>query len=163
MIYVIIKGVKGGWSVEGIVVIAVIVVLALILGVKPIMLLAAGGCLILLFLLFMVVFFVVCFTKMLTTKKVEAEFTRIGKRTPEARFNLAFYSIDGKEYPNIFPEEGIMEKMLYKTDRKYNVRLHKKGYVFDRFAVTTCTIGFTLSIVIIIAAAIAAAVISGVL
>ena len=74
-----------------------------------------------------------------------------------------FYSIDGKEYPNIFPEEGIMEKMLYKTDRKYNVRLHKKGYVFDRFAVTTCTIGFTLSIVIIIAAAIAAAVISDVL
>ena len=138
---------------EGIVVIAVIVGLALILGVKPIMIGFAAVCFAGLFLLFLVIFFIVFFFKMIGSEKKEAEFTKIGKRSPEARFNLAFYKIDGKEYPNIFPEEGIMEKMLYKTDKKYYVRLNKKGYVFDRFATTTCTVGFTLSVFLIVAAA----------
>lgn len=154
--YVIIDIIKEGCSVEGIVVLAVIVVLALILGVKTVMLLAAATALVGLFLLFMVVFFFISFFGMLSAKRTEAEFTRIGKRSPEARFNLAFYKIGDQEYPNIFPEEGIMEKMLYKTDRKYYVRVHRKGYVFDRFAVMTCTVGFIVSILIVSAAVFAA-------
>ena len=50
-------------------------------------------------------------------------------------------------------------RMLYKTDKKYYVRLHKDKYVFDRFATTTCIIGFILSIIIVSTAVIAAAVI----
>ena len=141
---------------EGIVVIAVVVGLALILGVKPIVIGAAAIAFAGLFLLFMVVFFIIFFFKMVGSARTEAEFTKIDKRTPTARFNLAFYKIDGKEYPNVFPEEGIMEKMLYKTDKKYYVRLNRKGYVFDRFATTTCIIGFILSILIIAAAVITA-------
>lgn len=141
---------------EGIVVIAVVVALALILGVSPYIIVSTALCFAGLFLVFMVVFFIIFFFKMLGSKRMEAEFTKIDKRSPTARFNLAFYKIDGKEYPNIFPEEGIMEKMLYKTDKKYYVRLNKKGYVFDRFATTTCIIGFMLSIFILTSAAVVA-------
>jgi len=143
--------------VEFIVVIAVIVVLALILGVKPIILLAAAACIVGLFLVFMVIFFIISFFLMLSSKPAEAEFTRLDKRSPKGKFKQAFYMIDGKEYPNIFPEEGIMEKMLYKTDKKYTVRLNRKGYVFDRFAISTCIIGFITSILIVSAAVFAAA------
>ena len=141
---------------EGIIVIAVVVALALILGVKPIVIGVAAVCFAGLFLLFMVIFFIIFFFKMVSSKRTEAEFTKIDKRSPNARFNLAFYKIDGMEYPNVFPEEGIMEKMLYKTDKKYYVRLNKNGYVFDRFATTTCIIGFTLSVFIVTAVAVIA-------
>ena len=140
---------------EALAVLFVIIVLCIILGVKPIMLATAGAILIGLVLIFMIVVFLFFFMKLLTSHKAEAEFSRIGVKT-KGRFKVAFYKVDGVEYPNVFPEEGFLEDKLYKKDRKYKVYLNKKGYVFDRFAVATCTIGFFTSILILIGLAIAA-------
>ena len=141
---------------EAVAVIVVIVVILLIIGVKPIMLAAAGAALIGLVLLLMIMLFFFFFVKLLASHRTEAEFSRIDKKT-NGRFKVAFYIVDGKEYPNVFPEEGFLEEKLYKKNRKYKVFLNKKGYVFDRFAVATCTIGFFISL-LLLASAVAAAV-----
>lgn len=140
---------------EAIAVIGVIIVIAIILGVKPIVLVAAAGIAVGLILLLMIVLFLFFFTRLITSHKAEAEFTRIDIK-PNGRFKVAFYNINGEEYPNVFPEEGFLEDKLYKKERKYRVFLNKKGYVFDRFAVATCIIGFSISLLILSAAVTAA-------
>lgn len=137
---------------EVIAVVGVIIVIAIILGVKPIVLVAAAGIAVGLILITMIILFLFFFIKLIFSRKAEAEFSRIDIK-PNGRFKVAFYIVEGKEYPNVFPEEGFLEDKLYRKDRKYRVFLNKKGYVFDRFAVATCTIGFSISLLILAAAA----------
>ena len=137
---------------EIIAVVGVIIVIAIILGVKPIVLVAAAGIAVGLILITMIILFLFFFIKLIFSQKAEAEFSRIDIK-PNGRFKVAFYNVDGKEYPNVFPEEGFLEDKLYRKDRKYRVFLNKKGYVFDRFAVATCIIGFSISLLILSAAA----------
>ncbi len=137
---------------EAVAVIVVIIVLSVILGVKPIMLAFAAAVVVGLMMAAMILLFFFFFIKLLSSRRAEAEFSRIDTK-PNGKFKVAFYTIDGTEYPNVFPEEGILEKSLYKTGRKYRVYLNKKGYVFDRFAVATCTLGTLISIGILTAAA----------
>ncbi len=129
---------------EFFVVIAVIVVLALVLGVKPIVLLAAGGALVWLIFAAVSILFIYFFVRLVTSERTKGYFTKIDKKDSN-RFKTAFYSVDGTEYPNVFPEEGLMQNILYKKDREYRLRLNKKGYVFDRFSTATCFIGLILS------------------
>ena len=126
---------------EVIAAIAVISAVMLLLGFKAMTLLLIGlGILGLLFVLTNI-FFIWFFVKMLRSKRTEASFTRIDK-SPRSPFKVAYYLVEGSEYPNIFPEEGFLESKLYKKDKTYHVLLdRKKKYVYDRFAVTTCTIG----------------------
>ena len=127
---------------EPFVAVAVIAVFMYILGFSATTIgligLAAAGLLFALFALLFVYFFI----RMLLARRREARFSRIAK-SPRSRFKVAYYIVEDREYPNVFPEEGFMEDKLYKNDKKYHVLLDfKRKYVYDRFAVTTCTIGF---------------------
>ncbi len=130
-------------------VIAVIVVLALVLGVKPIILIAAATILLWLIFASISVLFFYFFFRLVTSKKTKGYFSHIEKN-PKNRFSSAYYTIGENTYPNVFPEEGLFRSKLYKSDKEYNLRLNPRGYVFDRFAFTTCCIGFTVSILFVI-------------
>lgn len=139
---------------EFVAVIAVVAVVLLIVGFKPITLAMLAAVLILLGIAAMALFFVYFFIRMLFARSHKAEFSRIDK-SPYNRFNAAYYIIDGKEYPNVFPSEGIKENKLYKSSSTYKVLLDRRGkYVFDRFSITTCIAGFTFCIIILPAAVI---------
>lgn len=133
---------KGGRIMEAVAVIAVVSVVLLIIGFKPFTIISLALLLLTICFALMALFFVFFFARMLFTRVKKAEFLRIG-RSPRNRFNVAYYSIDGKEYPNIFPSEGIRENKLYKEGKKYTVLLSRNNkFVFDRFSIATCTIGF---------------------
>lgn len=104
-------------------------------------LLAAVGIL-LLFVALLLIIFLYCNVRLLFSKKKEATFTRIDRPKETSRYKVAFYMVDGVEYPCLFPEEGILRSKFYPEGRKcyvfLNYRLKK---VFDRFAVATCALG----------------------
>lgn len=126
-------------------VIAVIVVLALVLGIKPIILIAAATIFLWLIFASISILFFYFFFRLVTSKKTSGYFSHIEKN-PKNKFKSAYYTVGEDTYPNVFPEEGLLRSKLYKTGKEYRLRLNSKGYVFDRFAFTTCCIGFTISI-----------------
>ena len=131
---------------EVIAVIAVIVVLCLVIGVKPIYLLFTGASLIIAGFVFSMLFLCFFFVRLLFAKKHKAVFSRIDK-SPTSKFKNAYYIIDGKEYPNIFPAESFLLSRLYRKDKSYTVFLSRnKKFVFDRFACITCTVGTVIGI-----------------
>ncbi len=92
--------------------------------------------------------FLGCMICLLGTKRKEAVFVRIDQGKG-SKFKVAYYMVEGQEYPCIFPKEAVLENKLYRTDKIYHVLLHKKlGKVFDRFAVVTCTLGLTAGTVL---------------
>lgn len=130
---------------EFILVIAVIVVLCLIIGVKPLFLIAAGVALLGLIYVASLVLLDFFFVRLLFAQKHKAVFSRIDK-SPRSSFKVAYYIIDGNEYPNVFPEEGLMQSRLYRSDRECTVFLAKnKKFVYDKFSRATCTLGFLLT------------------
>ena len=85
--------------------------------------------------------FLGCTVCLLCSERKEARFLRIDKGE-DSKFKVAYYLVDGQEYPCLFPKEAVLESKLYQTDKIYHVMLHKKlGKVFDRFAVVTCILG----------------------
>ncbi|WP_298531549.1 hypothetical protein [uncultured Ruminococcus sp.] len=137
---------------EAVAVIAVISVVLLIVGFKPITLAMLAAGLIALGIAAMALFFVYFGIRMLLARSQQAEFSRIAK-SPYNRFNVAYYKIGGKEYPNVFPQEGVLVKKLYKSSSTYKVLLDKRGkYVFDRFSITTCIAGLIFCLLILPAA-----------
>jgi len=126
---------------EAIAVIAVVAVIALIIGFKPMTLVFAAAALLGLLFVLTALFFIYFLIQLILSHRKKAVFSRIGK-SPYNRFNTAFYLIDGKEYPNVFPSEGFKEDKLYKSGKEYTVMLDRRGkYIFDRFSVTTCIAG----------------------
>ena len=131
---------------EAIAVIAVIVVLCIILGVKAIYLLVAAVILVAAAFAASMLLLAFFFVRLLFSKKHKAVFSRIDK-SPRSRFMAAYYIIDGTEYPNIFPVESFLHSKLYRTDRDYTVFLSRnRKFVFDRFACITCTTGTIIGI-----------------
>ena len=131
---------------EFILVIVIIVVLCLILGVKTIYLLAAGAAFLGLIYAASLALLDFFFVRLVLTQKHKAVFSRIDK-SPRSSFKVAYYTIDGTEYPNVFPEEGLLRSKLYRSDKNSTVFLTKnKKFVYDKFACATCTIGFLLTI-----------------
>ena len=103
--------------------------------------LAAAGIL-LLFVALLLLIFLYCTIRLLFSKKKEAVFVRIDKPTEKSKYKVAFYRIDGEEYPCLFPEEGILRSRFYPSDRRCHVFLnYRMKKVFDRFAVATCILG----------------------
>lgn len=137
---------------EFILVIAVIAVLCVIFQVSTDLIIMGVTAVIGFIIVAMTLLFIYFFIRLLFSKKVEAEFSRIDQ--PEKnKFRTAFYIVDGVEYPCVFPAEGIFLNILYRKDRKYHVRLNTRmKRVYDRFAFATCTIGFSVSILIVGAA-----------
>lgn len=88
-----------------------------------------------------------CVVCLLTCRKKSATFLRIDS-VKDSKFQVAYYLVDDREYPCIFPKEVLFEKRLYQTDKIYHVMVHEKlGKVFDRFAVTTCVLGLVAGVV----------------
>lgn len=127
---------------EALAVIAVFAVIALIIGFSKSTIIFAALALIGLTFVFITLFFIYFMIRLLLSRPKKGEFSRISK-SPFNRFNSAYYTIDGKEYPNVFPSEGIKENRLYKEGKMYRLMLDRRGkYVFDRFSMTTCIVGF---------------------
>ena len=90
--------------------------------------------------------FLYCFVVLLCSKRKEAEFVRIGQAKGN-RFQVAFYRVEGKEYPCMFPREAILEDKLYRKDKPCRVMWNpRKGMVFDRYAGITCVLGLVVSV-----------------
>jgi len=81
------------------------------------------------------------FVRMIFSEYKSAEFSRIEKSEPW-KMDVAYYIVEGKEYPCVFPAEGVMNSKLYKKNRKYHVMVNERmECVYDRFACTTCILG----------------------
>jgi hypothetical protein len=131
---------------EFVLVIAVIVVLCILLGVSVKLLLIGAAALFGLIFAAAVLLLGVFFVRLLFAKKKKAVFSRIDK-SPRGRFKVAYYVIDGTEYPNVFPEEGLFRSVLYKSSRSSTVFLARnKRFVYDKYACATCIIGFAAGI-----------------
>ena len=98
--------------------------------------------------------FLSCFVVLLCSKRKEAEFVRIGPAKGN-RFQVAFYMVEGEEYPCMFPREAILEDKLYRKDKPCHVMWNpRKGKVFDRYAGITCVLGFVVSVALSVGIAI---------
>ena len=92
--------------------------------------------------------FVYCDICLLFSKRKEATFLRMDS-VKGSKFQVAYYLVDGVEYPCIFPKEGVLENKLYQKDKTYHVMLNRKlGKVFDRFAVATSVLGLVFGAMI---------------
>ena len=131
---------------EFIFVLLIIGVLSLILGVKLEVIITVVCLLITLVPILMSLMFAVCLILLIGTKRRPAQFSKIEKNGRGA-FSTAFYIVDGEEYPCIFPAESTRLKRLYRPDRTYHVMLSRRlRRVYDRFALTTCILGFISSL-----------------
>lgn len=131
---------------EIVAVVAVIAVICAIVGVSTGFIVTVAAAVIGLLVAAIALFFVYFFFVLVRSKPTRGTFIRIGK-SEKFGFSTAFYSIDGKEYPNVFPAESFLLSKLYKKDKSYRLFLSgKKCAVFDRFALTTCIMGFICSI-----------------
>lgn len=124
---------------------ATIIVISKILGVSNSTLALGGFCIVGLAIIAMALFFVYFNLHLLLAKTKKAAFSRID--VPEnGRFKVAFYLVDGVEYPCIFPKESAFNSKLYKDGSLYTVRFsrHLKK-VYDKWAIATCIVGLIFS------------------
>lgn len=139
---------------EFVLVIAVVAVLCVIFQVSTDIIVMCVAVLTGLVIAVMTILFIYFFIRLLFSKKAKADFSRID-RPEKTKFRKAFYIVDGTEYPCIFPAESVLINTLYKKDKKYNVWLDRRmKCVYDRFALTTCVMGFFVCIGIVATAVI---------
>ncbi len=130
----------------------VVIAICVFTGNTVYILLTAVGIL-LLFVALLLLVFLYCTVRLLFSKKREAVFVRIDKPTEKSKYKVAFYRVDGEEYPCLFPEEGILRPKLYPEGKKCHVFVnYRMKKVFDRFAVTTCILGLGFGILFSIGA-----------
>ena len=90
------------------------------------------------------VFFAYTALTLIGSKKCSARFDRIDK--PEgASFPSAVYVSDGEELRNAFPNEFVLKKRLYKSDKEVLLRLTGRGRVYDLYSRVTVYIGVVLA------------------
>ena len=111
---------------ELVIALIVIIVFCKILGVSNEMLVLGGLALIELTIVLMMFMFAYFCVKMLFTKRRVAKFTRVDK-AQRGNFKVAYYEVDGIEYPCIFPSEMILNDKMYRTDRTYKVLLSQRS------------------------------------
>lgn len=123
----------------------VIIILLLCLGVDWGMIAMGIMGLIGLGMVILALFFLVCAAALLCAESVTAVFTDL--RKDNRRFDVAYYMIGGREYPNLFPGEFVMRDKFYHKDKPVKLRLLRKaGVVFDKNAVGTILIGLAVSL-----------------
>ena len=134
---------------EVFVALVVILVICKILGVSNFVLILGVLGIIELLIILMFLFFVFHFLNLIFTKKKTANFTKFDT-VKKAKFKVAFYEIDGVEYPCVFPKESGFSS-AYSTEKTYNVRYsrHLKR-VYDKWAVATCIIGLIFSVMAVV-------------
>ena len=130
---------------EFIILIGIILVLCFILGVNFNYLLfgiAILGCVVFGLMMFG---FAYCAIRLMFAKRKEASFVRFGG-VNDSRMQVAYYLVEGEEYPCLFPKEFIMDNKLYSPDKIYNVMMDTKSKkVYDRYAIATCILGLLFS------------------
>lgn len=127
----------------------IIVVICKILGVSNFVLILCGLGIIELMIILMLLFFVYHTIHLVFSKKRNAAFTRIDL-PPKGKFKVAFYEIDGIEYPCVFPKESGISS-IYSTEKIYKVRYSKvQKKVYDFWAVCTCIVGLIFSIAAVV-------------
>ena len=130
---------------ELIIIIVIIMVLCLVLNVSINYIVFACLILVEIFFGLLTIGFAYCIVRLLLSKRSEARFIRFDK-APKGKLEVAYYLVGDGEYPCAFPREYVMENKLYSTDKIYNVMLDvRKKKVYDRYAITTCILGFTSS------------------
>lgn len=128
----------------------IIIIICKILGVSNFVLILCGLGLIELIIIAMTLFFIYYTLHLFFTKKGEARFTKIDL-PKKGKFKVAYYMIDGEEYPCIFPKESGIGSKVYKTDKIYKVRFSKSlKKVYDKWAIITCAVGLIFSIAAVI-------------
>lgn len=131
---------------ELIIIIIIVIAICFILNVSPYYMMFGGGILLFIFAALFAVGFVFSTIALLCSKKKEAKFLHTGS-VGESKFQVAFYLVEGQEYPCIFPKEGLFEEKLYQKEKNYYVMLNQRmGKVFDRYAMTTCVLGLVFSV-----------------
>lgn len=126
---------------EFILILLIIIVLLKILGVSDDMIALGGLGVIELIIIASFLLFVVFSFLMLFCKRKDATFVRIGKASND-RFKVAYYNVEGTEYPCVFPSEMILNDKMYRTDRTYRVLFSKRRKkVYDIWCVLTCIVG----------------------
>ncbi|MCM1529662.1 MAG: hypothetical protein NC093_06650 [Alistipes sp.] len=124
-----------------------IIVICKILGVSNSALALGGLGLVGLTMIAMVIFFIYFNLHLLFSRTKKAAFSRIDV-PQKGRFKVAFYIVDGVEYPCIFPKESAFNSKLYRDGSLHTVRfsrLLKK--VYDKWAIMTCIVGLIFSCV----------------
>lgn len=135
---------------EYIIGLCVIIALLVLIGVQASTIAAGIFLLLSALLLLMLIMFTYGIFRLLTSKRTEAEFSRIDK-SPKSRFRVAYYICGGEEYPCIFPSEPFFEKKFYPSGKAHKVWLSgRTRTVFDRYAVVTCVMGFILSLSLVL-------------
>lgn len=95
----------------------------------------------------LVLFFLICLIRLLFMKRREAHFTRIDYVREDSLYPVAFYQVGDREYPCIFPEEGIFRSYFYNPNRRCHVLLNeRKGRLFDPISLITIIFGFLAGI-----------------
>ena len=131
---------------EFVIVIVLILVCSMILGININYIISGAITLGYILIVFMTISFIYCMVRLVLSKRKEASFLRFDK-SKKGRFQVAYYLVDGEEYPCIFPKEFVMENKLYSSDKVYNVMLDKKANrVYDRYAIATCFLGLIFGI-----------------
>ncbi len=91
--------------------------------------------------------FLYMFVRLILSKRLEGEFTRIGRQGKE-KFDRAYYLTDYGEVPNVFPCEFVMRDKLYKKGRKVRLRIDRnKKHIYDRNAFITIITGTFLGLI----------------
>ncbi|MGN1422706.1 MAG: hypothetical protein ACI4XA_04970 [Oscillospiraceae bacterium] len=140
---------SGGQKMEFFVGAAVIIMLLLLAGVELwfiflgiILLAAAAG-------VFTAGFFAVCAVMLIRANRCIGSFVRFEKN---GRFDAAVYSVNGKEYKNVFPAEVVMRGKLYSEGKPAKLYITKGGRCFDKNAFVTTAAGLPTSLVVTAAA-----------
>lgn len=130
---------------EIVLVLCIIAVLLLIMGFDISIIIACGALLLAVGAVLMFLLFAYSLFNMLTAKRVGTAFVKID-RSPNGRFNVAYYEYAGREYPCAFPSEPLMRKRIYAEDKTHTVLLNKRTVrVYDLYASITCILGFAFS------------------
>lgn len=131
---------------ELIIVVVIILIFCLVLNVNINYIMFGFLALVGMFFALLTIGFTFCLVRLLLSKPKEAEFVKFDK-AQKGKYKVAYYLIDGEEYPCMFPKEFIMENKLYSTEKTYKVMLNMRTKkVFDRYAIITCVLGLIFSV-----------------
>ena len=130
---------------EFILALVIIIVLCKIIGVSNEMIGLGMIGLVELIIIAMTLLFAFMCIVMAFSRKRRAVFSRLDKE-PNGKYKVAYYTVDGEEYPCFFPSEVKLSSRMYMEGASYTVLLNKRfGRVYDIWNILTCVIGFFCS------------------
>ena len=93
------------------------------------------------------IIFIICNVLLVMSKPAKGRYTRIDTQRDNDKYKVAYYLVNGEEYPCLFPEEGIFRKRFYNTEKECHLLVNRRlRKVFDRYAIITCVLGLACGI-----------------